>query len=163
MSCDCHVTFTHPQEVSDHECKYGNSFVVIGTSNRAGYVTRHCDMQRTQQHNGHVDRVASTGLQHKLPPTHPPHLTLTSHTLPPHLTPLTPLLSFHHFSHHSPCPCPSPSSPIAMKQAANSPAFSFHTSRVKRKVAMAVRPEKVGARNTHTSRMCVVMLRPLRM
>ena len=47
--------------------------------------------------------------------------------------------------------------PIAMQQAARSPAFSFQTSRVNRNVAIAVRPLKNGARNTHTFLISIVM------
>ena len=43
-----------------------------------------------------------------------------------------------------------------MQQAARSPAFSFQTSLVNRKVATAVSPLKNGARNTHTSLMFMV-------
>ncbi len=41
---------------------------------------------------------------------------------------------------------------IAMKQAAKRPAPGDHNSLVSKQVAMAVRPEKRGARNTQTSR-----------
>lgn len=43
------------------------------------------------------------------------------------------------------------------KAAAKSPADSSLSSVVRRKPAKAARPEKMGARNTHTSRMWMVM------
>ena len=46
---------------------------------------------------------------------------------------------------------------MAMKQAAKRPADSFHSSLVSRYVAIAVRPEKTGAKKTQMSRMCMGM------
>ena len=46
--------------------------------------------------------------------------------------------------------------PMPMKAAARRPAASSLSSEVSRYVATAARPEKNGARNTHTSRMWMV-------
>jgi hypothetical protein len=51
---------------------------------------------------------------------------------------------------------------IAIKHADSRPAPVFHNSLVSKKVAIAVKPLKVGARNTQISLICAVMCNPFR-